>query len=349
MLAPYVPPRRSQGRYLQVRLSWLPVGRGRLGWTDKYGYGASVAAQARTARVPCKGGDVADSCRKAARQPGEDGSVVVEAHGEDDERQDPTKASSFLMGPAAHRDGADRGFELSNGAVSPEDAIVNADVESALAAGVEQVDRLLVELRDNYQPSIADLEFELSRPAASLMGLRDALEFARLELQGRPQGDRVEQWLDMLFGVAREQMRHLIELGYEASIPYLPHMWLPGLHLREAVGREAVSLWWEASGNATRAFLGVCRALVGIVRAEKDDREFEGAWDASLFDDEALFSEADRLKRAGVRIISYRLAGGLLRLVGLQYGLSLVRDGAEPHRVEQGILELLKLFTGARD
>jgi hypothetical protein len=223
--------------------------------------------------------------------------------------------------------------------------VVDVELREVLTAGVVEANRALSELREQYAPRVQGLEFGLSRPAAAVAALGDALEFASRELGGQPQGPLVEQWFNETFAVAHDNMHTLADLGYLSVVELLPSMWLPGLRLEELAGRAAFTRWWHASGEAMRAYLGVTRALVAIVRAEHDARELPGSWDRNLFVSDDLFASEDRAKREAARVLSYRISGVFMRLVGFQYGVSLFNGDSDARRIELGIRELLELFT----
>lgn len=235
----------------------------------------------------------------------------------------------------------------------------DGELHAALAAGVNRVERVVNELREKYEWMEDPFKFTLwadrglpgfqfSPAAAPLLGLGVALDAMLRELRGDPQGCHLDWQANRAFEAAREQMQRLIDMGYLTPAAFAPRMALEGARFDGPRGREAIAHWWRVSGLAVRVYRDAYDAMAAAVASEDRERlDAKKALVASELDAKLLLEE-ERLVIPVAASADQWFSGVYLRLLGMQYGFSLVHGGASPRQVELGVRHLLRLFTAGQ-
>jgi hypothetical protein len=256
------------------------------------------------------------------------------------------KYASRLYSPALAAEEAAAGPGLPDGELS-----------AALAEGLKRVERALNELRVRFDWSLAPFgapwrkgtpAFHFSPAAAPLLGLGVALEAVLRELRGDAQGRSLDLEVGQALRIARDQLMRLSADGYVSPVRFISRLDAEGARFDGPRGREAVEQWWRASGLVLSVYQDVCNAMMRELRDEVAARVVAGREELGSGLSEGCLLDQGRLAVPMAGSVDEWLTGGYLRLLGLHYGLSVLRGGGSRRDVGVGVVDLVRVFSVGR-
>jgi hypothetical protein len=215
-------------------------------------------------------------------------------------------------------------------------------LQAALAAGVNRIDRALSRPSAQYVTFQGWPEFQYSRSAAPLIGLRAALNYMLLELRGEPQWCHLHLHIEHVLDLARDRIVDINDHGSMHLDVYLPRTPRHPRRAEEVTGRKAFPRWLEAVGAAARCYREACLAILTLAGDEKARHGLTETWGENLFIGLHRLHSDEHLRYEGSTTAGQRLVGGYLQLLGMQYGFSVVHGRATPYQVELMVLDKVR-------